>query len=54
MENYVERLAERGHPHEVYRYDAGHGSLVMEERIKQLRLEIAFAERHLGRAAARA
>lgn len=49
IENYVERLAERGHPHEVYRYDAGHGSLVVEERIKQLRLEIAFAERHLGR-----
>ncbi|MFD7237603.1 prolyl oligopeptidase family serine peptidase [Streptomyces syringium] len=49
VENYVDRLAERGHPHEVYRYDAGHGSLVVEERIKQLRLEIAFAERHLGR-----
>ncbi|MFF4156690.1 S9 family peptidase [Streptomyces sp. NPDC001678] len=49
VENYVERLKLRGHPHEVYRYDAGHGSLVTEERIKQLRLEIAFAERHLGR-----
>ncbi|MGI5529412.1 prolyl oligopeptidase family serine peptidase [Streptomyces syringium] len=49
VENYVDRLAERGHPHEVYRYDAGHGSLVVEERIKQLRLEIAFAERHLSR-----
>lgn len=48
VENYVRRLEERGHPHEVYRYDAGHGSLVVEERIKQLRLEIAFAERHLG------
>ncbi|WP_435840738.1 prolyl oligopeptidase family serine peptidase [Streptomyces cinnamoneus] len=49
VENYVERLAGRGHPHEVYRYDAGHGSLVMEERIKQLRLEIDFVERHLSR-----
>nr|WP_244502619.1 prolyl oligopeptidase family serine peptidase [Streptomyces oceani] len=49
VENYVERLSERGHPHEVYRYDAGHGSLVVEERIKQLRLEIEFASRHLGR-----
>lgn len=48
IENYVRRLEEREHPHEVYRYDAGHGSLVMEERIKQLRLEIAFVERHLG------
>ncbi|MGW7353015.1 prolyl oligopeptidase family serine peptidase [Streptomyces sp. NPDC054784] len=48
VENYVERLAGRDHPHEVYRYDAGHGSLVVEERIKQLRLEIEFATRHLG------
>ncbi|MFG3254219.1 prolyl oligopeptidase family serine peptidase [Streptomyces sp. NPDC048172] len=47
VENYVERLKERGHPHEVYRYDAGHGSLVVEERVKQVRLEIDFALRHL-------
>ncbi len=47
IENYVERLARHGAPHEVYRYDAGHGSLVVEERIKQLRLEIEFAQRHL-------
>ncbi|MGP3980553.1 prolyl oligopeptidase family serine peptidase [Streptomyces sp. KR80] len=47
VENYVRRLEQRGVTHEVYRYDAGHGSLVVEERIKQLRLEIAFAERHL-------
>lgn len=48
IDNYVERLERRGIPHEVYRYDAGHGSLVVEERIKQLRLEIEFARRHLG------
>ncbi|MET7641972.1 prolyl oligopeptidase family serine peptidase [Streptomyces sp. NPDC005438] len=47
VENYVDRLAERGVPHEVYRYDAGHGSLVVEERIKQVRLELEFAHRHL-------
>jgi acetyl esterase/lipase len=47
VENYVERLEGRDHPHEVYRYEAGHGSLVVEERIKQLRLEIEFAQRHL-------
>ncbi|GAB2774577.1 prolyl oligopeptidase family serine peptidase [Streptomyces daliensis] len=47
VDNYVTRLEDRGHPHEVYRYDAGHGSLVVEERIKQLRLEIDFALRHL-------
>ncbi|MFJ8625924.1 S9 family peptidase [Kitasatospora sp. NPDC093550] len=47
IENYVERLEQLGKPHEVYRYDAGHGSLVVEERIKQLRLEIDFVRRHL-------
>ncbi|MEU6080473.1 prolyl oligopeptidase family serine peptidase [Streptomyces sp. NPDC047108] len=47
VENYVRKLEERDAPHEVYRYDAGHGSLVVEERIKQLRMEIDFAERHL-------
>ncbi|MGV9983162.1 S9 family peptidase [Streptomyces olivaceus] len=47
VENYVERLEARGAAHEVYRYDAGHGSLVVEERIKQVRLELDFAARHL-------
>ncbi|MGK5632470.1 S9 family peptidase [Streptomyces sp. URMC 123] len=47
VENYVRALAERGVPHEVYRYDAGHGSLVVDERIKQLRMEIDFAMRYL-------
>ncbi|MFE4590915.1 S9 family peptidase [Streptomyces laurentii] len=48
IDNYVDRLAARGAVHEVYRYDAGHGSLVVEERIKQLRLDLDFAARHLG------
>ncbi|MFE9402270.1 prolyl oligopeptidase family serine peptidase [Streptomyces sp. NPDC006530] len=48
VENYVDRLVARGAAHEVYRYDAGHGSLVVEERIKQVRLELDFARRHLG------
>lgn len=48
IDNYIARLDERGITHEVYRYDAGHGSLVVEERIKQLRLEIDFALRQLG------
>ncbi|MEV7089358.1 prolyl oligopeptidase family serine peptidase [Streptomyces sp. NPDC093085] len=50
VENYVDRLAARDAVHEVYRYDAGHGSLVVEERIKQVRLEMEFARRHLGMA----
>ncbi|MFF9395584.1 S9 family peptidase [Streptomyces griseoluteus] len=48
IDNYVTRLRDRGAPHEVYRYDAGHGSLVVDERIKQVRLEMDFARRHLG------
>ncbi|MCQ4045612.1 prolyl oligopeptidase family serine peptidase [Streptantibioticus rubrisoli] len=48
IDNYIERLASLGKVHEVYRYDAGHGSLVVEERIKQLRLEISFALGVLG------
>jgi acetyl esterase/lipase len=48
IDNYVERLRKLEKPHEVYRYDAGHGSLVVEERIKQVRLELAFALRHVG------
>ncbi|MCF3960437.1 S9 family peptidase [Streptomyces fuscigenes] len=48
VENYVDRLASRGAVHEVYRYDAGHGSLVVEERIKQVRLELEFAAKHLA------
>ncbi|MFE0223837.1 prolyl oligopeptidase family serine peptidase [Streptomyces albidoflavus] len=47
VDNYVDRLVAREHPHEVYRYDAGHGSLVVEERIKQVRLELDFAARYL-------
>jgi dienelactone hydrolase len=48
IDNYVDRLRALDKPHEVYRYDAGHGSLVVEERIKQVRLEMAFALRHVG------
>ncbi|WP_206308173.1 prolyl oligopeptidase family serine peptidase [Streptomyces sp. A1277] len=48
VENYVDRLKARDAVHEVYRYDAGHGSLVVEERIKQVRLELDFAQRHLA------
>ncbi|KPI12033.1 Acylaminoacyl-peptidase [Actinobacteria bacterium OK074] len=48
VDNYVARLEGRGVVHEVYRYEAGHGSLVVDERIKQVRLELGFAERYLG------
>jgi pimeloyl-ACP methyl ester carboxylesterase len=47
IDNYVEALAKRDIPHEVYRYDAGHGSLVDDERVRQVKAEIAFVEKHL-------
>jgi dienelactone hydrolase len=48
IDNYLARLKDLDIPHEVYRYDAGHGSLVVEERIKQMAAEIGFALRRLG------
>jgi dipeptidyl aminopeptidase/acylaminoacyl peptidase len=42
--NYVERLEARGATCEVYRYDAGHGSLVIEERIRQMATQLAFVQ----------
>jgi len=33
---------------EVYRFDAGHGSLVVDERVRQLRAELSFVARRLG------
>jgi dipeptidyl aminopeptidase/acylaminoacyl peptidase len=48
VDNYIARLEELGTPHEVYRYDAGHGSLVTEETIRQTEAMLAFASKHLG------
>ena len=36
-----------GKEHEVYRFDAGHGSLVIEETIRQVEVALAFALRHV-------
>jgi len=47
IENYLGRLSERGVDHAVYRFDAGHGSLVVEERIRQVRAELDFVMTHL-------
>jgi dipeptidyl aminopeptidase/acylaminoacyl peptidase len=47
IDNYLARLAELGKPHEVYRFDAGHGSLVVTERIRQMAVELDFLRRHV-------
>jgi dipeptidyl aminopeptidase/acylaminoacyl peptidase len=48
IDNYIARLEELGRPHEVLRYDAGHGSLRTDERIRQQEAMLDFVSRHLG------
>jgi dipeptidyl aminopeptidase/acylaminoacyl peptidase len=45
---YEERLGALGTSFETYRYDAGHGSLLVEEQVRQVERQIAFAAKHLG------
>jgi len=40
--NYVEALRARGGEVELYRFDAGHGSMVVDERVRQMRAELDF------------
>ena len=51
IDNYISQLETLGKPHEVLRYDAGHGSLRTDERIRQMAAEIDFVARHLGTSA---
>jgi acetyl esterase/lipase len=48
IDSYIARLTALGKPHEVYRFTAGHGSLVVDETIRQMEVMLAFAARHLG------
>ncbi|GAA1200579.1 prolyl oligopeptidase family serine peptidase [Prauserella alba] len=48
IENYLDGLAERGVTHAFYRYDAGHGSLVISETITQTATEVHFAMQAVG------
>jgi acetyl esterase/lipase len=50
IDNYLSRLDALGKSHEVLRFDAGHGSLRTEERIRQMEVELDFIARHLGTA----
>jgi dienelactone hydrolase len=47
VDNYLTELDRRGKPHEVYRFDAGHGSLVIDETIRQVETGLSFALRHV-------
>lgn len=48
IDNWLEKAQERGKQVEVYRFDAGHGSLVVDERVRQVRAELEFVTRVLG------
>jgi len=45
--NYADRLRELGREFELDRFDAGHGALVVDERIRQAEVELGFAARHV-------
>ena len=46
--NYVEALRARDGEVELYRFDAGHGSMVVDERVRQMRAELDFVLPRLG------
>ena len=48
IDKYIARLEELNRPHEVLRFDAGHGSLRNAERIRQQEQMLDFVARHLG------
>jgi dipeptidyl aminopeptidase/acylaminoacyl peptidase len=48
IETWLAAAEQRGKVVEVYRYDAGHGSLVVDERVRQMRAELEFVTRVLG------
>jgi len=48
IDNWLTAAAGLGKQVEVYRFDAGHGSLVVDERVRQMRVELEFVATHLG------
>ena len=44
---YVERLAERGHPHELYVYSTGHSAFDVDERVRQIGRILEFLAAHV-------
>jgi dipeptidyl aminopeptidase/acylaminoacyl peptidase len=47
IDNYLDALAARGAEYAVYRYHAGHGSMVIAERLRQVACEVAFVRDRL-------
>jgi dipeptidyl aminopeptidase/acylaminoacyl peptidase len=47
IDNYVSAATEQGLDVEVYRYDTGHSSFVIEERVRQMATSLDFVLRHV-------
>ena len=47
IENYADALRARGGDVSMYRYTTGHSSFVVEERVRQVREQLAFVARHV-------
>lgn len=45
--NYAQALRDLGKPVDLDRFDAGHGALVTEERIRQMQVQLDFIGRHV-------
>jgi dipeptidyl aminopeptidase/acylaminoacyl peptidase len=48
--NYTDALSARGGEVEIYRFDAGHGSMVIDERVRQMQAELDFVLPRIGAA----
>jgi dipeptidyl aminopeptidase/acylaminoacyl peptidase len=48
IENYVNALTSAGGRVEVYRYETGHSSFVVDEDVRQTRVTLEFLEKHVG------
>ena len=46
--NYVEALRGRGGQIDLYRFEAGHGSMVIDERVRQMTAELQFVLQHVS------
>jgi dipeptidyl aminopeptidase/acylaminoacyl peptidase len=44
---YVDKLAERGHPHELYLFPTGHSPFDLEERVRQVTQILGFLSRYV-------
>ena len=44
---YVDKIAARGHPYELYRYSTGHSSFDVDEEVRQQRVVLDFLARNV-------